>query len=636
VPETVNSPTDSQVLPHLAEIRLENFKSVVNATVKLSPLTVIVGRNSTGKSTLLQSILMIAQSIMSEVASGEFPFNGDLVRLGTFDEVLNFQNSKDSPKIHIGFSVTVDARTPRMRPSRRMAEGETGAVSWDGYLGRPNEGSNGFAALESFEFELAGPDGSSISSLSVPTVHNEINRRRGPWPVAVDQRALRPGRSLLWVDGRLTENGQNSRVSSVEVLGGLPSAAFRDEARSNVLARQWWDVFRSGLSEEIEKAERKIAKAVSEDRSVTKTNAAVQVAAECLEEFFKIDQNIIPGPVESMRNLRLPGRLSRTERYFYVRFEELDSKKKNDVAASMASLGEAEFRKRVHEKLSDNEAIVDWLSTLIADDMNNEIGRELWSSALPVSSLFRSLKYLGPLRQSPKVVYDQGPNRDDLGTSGEYTAAVLHAHRNREIIAPLPGGRSQSMPLGEALNIWLAELGLVEQAAATDLGRLGIGLTVTPVGSPRSVDLTAVGVGVSQALPVILLCLIARRGSVVLLEQPELHLHPAMQLKLADFLLACAKTGRQIVLETHSEHLVNRLRLRVSEDDSNRTSNEVGLLFADQDELGRTTYKPSQINPLGGLSEDWPKGFLDVGSDEAGQLLRQTVLRQRQISSKKD
>lgn len=633
---TISSPSDNHVLPHLTEIRLENFKSVVSATVRLSPLTVIVGRNSTGKSTLLQSILMIAQSIRSEVASGEFPFNGELVRLGTFDEVMNFQNSHDLPKIHIGFSVSVDARTPRMRPSRRAPEGETGSVSWDGYLGRPSEGTNGFAALESFEFELVGPDGNPISSLSVATVHNEINRRRGPWPVAVDQSALRPGRSLLWVDGRISEPGQRSRVSSVEVLGGLPSAAFRDETRVIVLSRQWWDVFRSGLSEEIEKAERKIAKAVSEDRPVAKTNAAVHLASECFEEFFKIDQNLIPGPIEAMRNLRLPGRLSRTERFFFVRFEELDSKKKNDVASSMASLGEAEFRKRVKEKLSENLAIVDWLANFVADDMNNEIGRELWSSALPVSSLFRSLKYLGPLRQSPKVVYDQGPNRDDLGISGEYTAAVLHAQRNREIIAPLPEGRSQSMPLGQALNIWLAELGLVKEAVAADLGRQGIGLTVTPVGSSRSVDLTAVGVGVSQALPVILLCLIARRGSVVLLEQPELHLHPSMQLKLADFLLACAKSGRQIVLETHSEHLVNRLRLRVSEDHSNRTSSEVGLLFADQDELGRTTYKPSQINPLGGLSEDWPRGFLDVGSDEAGQLLRQTVLRQRQNSNKKD
>ena len=89
------------------------------------------------------------------------------------------------------------------------------------------------------------------------------------------------------------------------------------------------------------------------------------------------------------------------------------------------------------------------------------------------------------------------------------------------------------------------------------------------------------------------------------------------------------------MIETHSEHLVNRLRLHVAQDETSATRDLVQLLFAEQ-ENGVTSYRTSQINPLGGLSADWPRGFLDVGSDEAGQLLRQTVLRQRQISSKKD
>ena len=121
----------------------------------------------------------------------------------------------------------------------------------------------------------------------------------------------------------------------------------------------------------------------------------------------------------------------------------------------------------------------------------------------------------------------------------------------------------------------------------------------------------------------------------MLLEQPELHLHPEMQLRLADFLLACARSGRQIIVETHSEHLVNRLRLHVAQDETNATRDLVQLLFAEQ-ENGVTSYRASQINPLGGLSEDWPRGFLDVGADEAGQLLRQTVQRHRQLSAKKD
>jgi len=207
--------------------------------------------------------------------------------------------------------------------------------------------------------------------------------------------------------------------------------------------------------------------------------------------------------------------------------------------------------------------------------------------------------------------------------------------RESRYMVPLPDGSVRSTQLGVAVNRWLIELGLADEAKANDLGRLGIGLTISPVGSGRDVDLTSVGVGVSQILPVLLACLLARSGSLVLIEQPELHLHPAMQLRLADFLLACARSGRQIMIETHSEHLVNRLRLHVAQDETSTTGDLVQLLFAEQED-GVTSYRTSQINPLGGLSEDWPRGFLDVGSDEAGQLLRQTVLRQRQISSKKD
>jgi predicted ATPase len=97
-------------------------------------------------------------------------------------------------------------------------------------------------------------------------------------------------------------------------------------------------------------------------------------------------------------------------------------------------------------------------------------------------------------------------------------------------------GGFQRIPLGEALNLWLSEFGLATRVEAKDLGRLGMSLTVAPTGGSRLIDLTSVGVGVSQVLPVILLCLLSRSTSVILLEQPELHLHPAMQLKLADFL----------------------------------------------------------------------------------------------------
>ena len=152
-----------------------------------------------------------------------------------------------------------------------------------------------------------------------------------------------------------------------------------------------------------------------------------------------------------------------------------------------------------------------------------------------------------------------------------------------------------------------------------------------PTDLDRQVDLAAVGVGVSQVLPVLTVCLLAEPGDIVLLEQPELHLHPALQMRLADFLLACVDSGRQIIVETHSEHLVNRLRRRVAEDDSNDVGELVRIVFAERDTEGHTIFRPSDINPLGGLTEDWPDGFLDIGARDAQKLLQASLAKHRRL-----
>ena len=191
-----------------------------------------------------------------------------------------------------------------------------------------------------------------------------------------------------------------------------------------------------------------------------------------------------------------------------------------------------------------------------------------------------------------------------------------------------PRGHGERCRLDAALNYWLREFDLAENARSEDRGRIGIGLSVTPKGLEREVDLTSVGVGVSQVLPVILLCLLAEPGTLVVLEQPELHLHPRLQQDLADFLLACSRSGRQIVLETHSEHLVNRLRYRIAQDESDEAHALVGLVFAENDD-GITRYREPEINVYGGLGEDWPAGFLDLTAREAQELVRESLAKRQ-------
>jgi hypothetical protein len=220
-----------------------------------------------------------------------------------------------------------------------------------------------------------------------------------------------------------------------------------------------------------------------------------------------------------------------------------------------------------------------------------------------------------------------------VGVAGQYVAAVLQANRSLRRRFPLPPGPSSArgevtISLEEAVNAWLTFLDLAKSLTVREDTPLVLGIDLVPPGLEHTVSLGSVGVGVSQVLPIIVQCLVAGPGALVILEQPELHLHPAAQQRLADFLLACSTWGQNIVVESHSEYLILRLRRRIAEDYSDVLRSQVAILFAERDANGATSYTDVALTPTGGVVE-WPEGFFDQGPDEAHQLLIAAADRQR-------
>ena len=126
--------------------------------------------------------------------------------------------------------------------------------------------------------------------------------------------------------------------------------------------------------------------------------------------------------------------------------------------------------------------------------------------------------------------------------------------------------------------------------------------------------LTDVGFGVSQILPVLVLLAYVPEGATVLMEQPEIHLHPSVQSGLADFILwAARKRNVQIIVESHSEHLLRRFQRRVAENSA--TSQDVRLYFSSV-EKGVATLDDLELNEWGEI-QNWPNNFF---GDELGEL----------------
>jgi hypothetical protein len=262
-----------------------------------------------------------------------------------------------------------------------------------------------------------------------------------------------------------------------------------------------------------------------------------------------------------------------------------------------------------------------------------EIEREavlpLEDAAASIRSFLRNrVTYLGPLREEPQVVYSPGAPAAAgfLGTKGEYTAAVLHTLADQVIDCPMPRGGSRPQRLRESVSMWLSHLRIAESIETGSLGRPGLELKIREAGSTRPRDLTSVGVGVSQLVPVVVACLIARPESLVLLEQPELHLHPALQQGLADFLLRCSEADRQLIVETHSDHLVSRLRYRIAADTTEGLLDRLAFLHVEKDSAGRTSFTSVKPNQFGGF-DAWPAGFFDQSAEESRRILNAAVAK---------
>ena len=146
-------------------------------------------------------------------------------------------------------------------------------------------------------------------------------------------------------------------------------------------------------------------------------------------------------------------------------------------------------------------------------------------------------------------------------------------------------------------------------------------------------DLTHVGVGVSQVLPILVMCLLADPDTTLIFEQPELHLHPKVQTLLGDFFLSMSLLGKQCVLETHSEYLVNRLRFRAAAAKTDEISKAIRMYFVEKPE-DTSVFRPVVVNEFGAIP-DWPEGFFDQSQREAEATLRAAIKKRRQAQQRK-
>lgn len=584
---------------------MDNFKSIDKETdLEFRPLTIFTGANSSGKSTILQSILLVTQTLQSPIASRSILLNGWFKKFGNYSDVVN--KREFNKNIKIGF--TLNNKSEELR---------------SGYYGRFHHPENTSSVQCEFEVSSDGNDECLQPVLEYTRIASGYGRDKADRIITVD----------------IEKNTERSieEQKAIESSGSkFPSLDFVYSLKTNSKVRLGyygmednWKILGTSLYHFLPNY--MIGYSSYKDQMK-------RVLKECLmsgrRHYFDSEEDekkilpIIEDRVYKMVDDIYGKKIFRD----VVKYTKAMSsiKKKISIARiiNILSLGTLDGNEK--QKYVNN--IVDALDALPEQYITERIPLYYLSGVEFIRDFFNErIKYLGPLREEPRSLYPLESNGStfDLGLKGENTAAVFENYKTRKIKYISPKyfedgivGKFEPIEstLSEAINDWLVYLGVANKMNTNDRGKVGHELKITTDIQDMEQDLTHVGVGVSQILPILVMCFLAGIGDSIILEQPELHLHPKVQTRLADFFVSMNALGKQCILETHSEYLINRLRYLVAKTRDEKISQDTMIYFVEKEE-GRSIYRNITINKYG-VIDDWPKGFFDESEDIASMTLR--------------
>jgi predicted ATPase len=206
--------------------------------------------------------------------------------------------------------------------------------------------------------------------------------------------------------------------------------------------------------------------------------------------------------------------------------------------------------------------------------------------------------------------------RRELGSRGELAAHFLAVHGRAPIGIPeLRHPNAVSDTLVDQVEAWLGEVSpgaRLHVGEHRDLDAVQIRYSFAgPAGGTNEYRATNVGFGLSYTLPILVAALAAHPGALIVVENPEAHLHPRGQVRLAHLLATAAAHGVQVLLETHSDHVLNGVRLIVHA--GLLAPEETSIHYFERRTTPERTYA-ARISPVidtDGRLDPWPAGFFD-------------------------
>ena len=259
-------------------------------------------------------------------------------------------------------------------------------------------------------------------------------------------------------------------------------------------------------------------------------------------------------------------------------------------------------------------------------DVLEQLSPDVTETIYQASLFTDQFHYLQAERIGPRTFFKMSDylvrQHSQLGTKGEYAAHFLQLFGSRSVLNKMQHPEAISSALRDQVEAWLSEVSPgvridVTTYSEMDLVNLQYSFKAAKQIS-NSYRSTNTGFGLTYALSVLVAILASKEGTLILLENPEAHLHPRGQVKIGNLVARAASAGVQIVVETHSDHLLNGIRLAVH--DGELTPDAVSLNYFERRDYG-VVVRSLEIDKKGRI-DYWPDGFFDEWEKTLDALLR--------------